>query len=65
LPGLKEYRNKHKNDGWQHDFRSSYKFSDHLKLSFIVSNLFNQEYMSRPGYVEAPRMFTTQVVIKF
>ncbi len=65
LPGLKDYRAKHKHDAWQHDFRSSYKFSDHLKLSFIVSNFFNQEYMSRPGYVEAPRMFTTQVVIKF
>ena len=65
LPGLREYRKKYRNQGWQHDFRMSYKISPELKVSFIVNNLFNQEFMSRPGYLEPPRMFTTQVVFKF
>lgn len=65
LPGLKEYRKKHKHEGWQHDARMSYKISKELKASIIISNFFNQEFMSRPGYVEAPRMFTMQMVMKF
>lgn len=65
LPGLKKYRKEHKHELWQNDFRISYKFSKELKASFIVSNVFNQEFMSRPGYLEPPRMFTSQVVFKF
>lgn len=65
LPGLKEYRKKHKHDGWQHDLRISYHLSKNMKISYLVNNFFNQEYMSRPGFVEAPKTRVVQFVMKF
>ncbi|MCD6065649.1 MAG: hypothetical protein K0S33_475 [Bacteroidetes bacterium] len=65
LPGLKQYRREHKHDGWQHDMRISYTLSKHLKVSYIVNNVFNQLYMSRPGFVEPPKTRIIQVAMKF
>jgi len=65
LPGLKEYRKKHKHDGWMHDLRVSYQLSKNIKISYLVNNFFNQEFMSRPGYVEAPKTRVMQFVMKF
>ena len=65
LPGLKAYRQKHKHDGWMHDMRISYQLSKHVKISYLVNNFFNQEFMSRPGYLEAPKTRVIQFVMKF
>lgn len=65
LPGLKAYRAKHNQGDWMHDFRISFQFTKELKLSFVVNNVFNHEYMSRPGYIEAPRTYIMQVNFKF
>jgi iron complex outermembrane receptor protein len=65
LPGLKQYRLKHKHDGWQHDMRISYMISKNLKISYIVNNVFNQLYMSRPGFLEPPKTRVVQLVMKF
>jgi outer membrane receptor protein involved in Fe transport len=47
------------------DLRVSYQFNDHLKLSFLINNIFNHEFMSRPGYLEPPRTFIAQAAFKF
>jgi len=66
LPGLKKYRDGQRGTGdWVSDFRISYQASVHLKFSFVVNNVFNYEYMSRPGFVDAPRTLIGQVNIKF
>ncbi|MFL5754473.1 MAG: TonB-dependent receptor [Bacteroidia bacterium] len=65
LPGLKKYRSKHNQGDWMHDFRISYQFTKELKMSFVVNNVFNHEYMSRPGFIEAPRTYIMQVNFKF
>jgi outer membrane receptor protein involved in Fe transport len=65
LPGLKAYRDSHNQGTWVHDFRVSYQASAHLKFSFLVNNILNVEFMSRPGLIEAPRTFIFQMSIKF
>lgn len=64
LYGLKEYREKNNHGNWVHDARISYQLSKALKASFIVNNVFNEEYSSRPGDVRPPRMFMMQLLLK-
>ena len=64
LPGLKEYREKHKTGDWVHDMRISYQLTKQLKTSFIINNVFNAEYSLRPGDVRPPRMFLVQIMLK-
>jgi iron complex outermembrane receptor protein len=60
LPGLKEYREKHKGVSLVFDARIGYKFANNCRLSFIVNNLLNAEYTSRPGDIQPPRTFIVQ-----
>ncbi|MFM9006881.1 MAG: hypothetical protein ACKOSR_15505, partial [Flavobacteriales bacterium] len=43
------------------DIRLNYAFSQQLKFNFIVNNLTNAEYVSRPGAIQAPRNFIVQL----
>lgn len=64
LPGLREYREKDRAGSWVHDFRIGFHLSKSFKISYIVNNLFNEEYSSRPGDVRPPRLHTIQVMVK-
>lgn len=63
--GIKQYRDE--NDGGYTlvDFRTSYKIIKDLKVSFLIKNALNQEYMVRPGTLEAPRLFTVRADYQF
>lgn len=65
LPGLKEYREKHNKGNIVFDFRISYTMDEHSKLSFVIKNLFNKEYMGRPGDLRPPRNISLQYIINF
>jgi outer membrane receptor protein involved in Fe transport len=65
LPGLKDYRLTHNKGVWVNDFRIGYQASKNVKVSFLINNLFNVEFMSRPGLIEPPRTFIIQVAFKF
>ncbi len=65
LPGLKAYRAAHNKGVWVNDVRIGYQVSAHLKVAFIVNNLLNAEFMSRPGLIEPPRTFIFQMSVKF
>lgn len=60
FPGLKEYRAEHNTGEYFFDARLSWQFNANSKLSVIVKNLLNREYMVRPGDVQAPRNITFQ-----
>ena len=63
--GITEYR-KLDNDGYvTFDSRIRYDFTKKIKLSFIVKNLFNETYSTRPGMLENPRYFTLQYQHQF
>lgn len=65
LPGLKEYRQLHHQGTVVFDARIAYKITDNYRVSFIVNNVFNTEYSSRPGDIQAPRNFIAQLQMKF
>jgi iron complex outermembrane receptor protein len=65
LPGLKEYRQKYNKGNLVFDARIAYKITDNFRVSFIVNNLFNAEYSSRPGDIQPPRNFIAQLQMKF
>ncbi len=64
LPGVKKYREKFNKGYWVHDLRIGFKLSKTVKLSYIVNNLTNVEYSTRPGDVRPPRMQMLQLLIK-
>lgn len=65
LPGIKEYREKNNKGDLVFDHRIAYSITKFMKLSFITKNIFNREYMSRPGDIQPPRTFVLQANFKF
>ena len=65
LPGLKEYREIYNKGNLVFDARLGYKLNDTYRFGFMVNNLLNSEYTSRPGDIQPPRNFSVQVQMKF
>jgi outer membrane receptor protein involved in Fe transport len=65
LPGLKEYRQQHNKGNVVFDTRIAYKINENFRVSFIVNNLLNAEYSTRPGDIQPPRNFIAQLQMKF
>ena len=61
LPGLKQYRKDHHGMTTVFDARIGYSYKDTYKVAFIVNNIANLEYMTRPGDMQAPRSFVIQL----
>jgi iron complex outermembrane receptor protein len=64
LPGMPKYREKDKKGSWVHDLRIGFQVSKAVKLSYIVNNVANEEYATRPGDVRPPRLHTIQIMVK-
>ena len=64
LPGLKEYRKNHNGPEHVVDARISMNFGSGSRLAFVIKNIFNKEYMLRPGDVQAPRNYSLQYTLK-
>jgi outer membrane receptor protein involved in Fe transport len=62
LPGLKEYRQNNQRGNIVFDARVAYRMKERYRLGLVVNNLFNAEYFSRPGDIQAPRNFIIQFV---
>jgi outer membrane cobalamin receptor len=61
LPGFPAYREQHQKGYIVFDHRISYQLIDHLKIAVITKNLFNKEYVGRPGDIRPPRNITLQL----
>jgi len=57
IPGINESREKFKNGDIIFDMRIGYQIDEISKIGFVVNNLFNREYMSRPANMMPPRTF--------
>lgn len=64
LPGLAEYREKFNKGFVLFDLRAGWEINENIRATFTIKNLFNREYMMRPGDVQAPRTFVVQLNIK-
>ena len=65
LPGLEQYRELNNIGLAVVDARLGYEIKEHYRIGFIINNVFNTEYVSRPGDVQAPRSFILQLQLKF
>jgi len=65
LNGLADYRAKHHSGDVVFDARLGYEINDHFKVNFICNNVFNREYMGRPGDIRPPRQLILQLQMKF
>ena len=65
LPGLKGYREENNKGSLVFDARIGYNFLEHYRVGFVVNNLLNNEYDTRPGDIQAPRSYMLQLQLKF
>jgi iron complex outermembrane receptor protein len=65
IAGVQHYREKHDYGDWVFDLRTGYRISEMFRISLIIKNLFNHEYMERPADMQAPRSFTMQLSFHF
>ena len=64
IQGVNDAREKFKNGDLIFDIRVGYNLDQNSKLSLIVNNLFNREYMSRPADMKSPRTIALQLSVK-
>jgi iron complex outermembrane receptor protein len=64
IPGINEARDKFKDGDLIIDLRAGYQMTKTARLGFIVNNLLNREYMSRPANMMPPRTFAMQLALK-
>lgn len=65
INGLAEYREINDTGFLVADLRAAYLVNTHLEISFLVNNIFNQEYMIRPALAEAPINYTLKMRVHF
>lgn len=63
--GLQEWRAAHDSGDVVWSLRSAFRFSEKIKASAIVNNLFNREYSTRPAQLDAPRNVTLRMDFNF
>lgn len=61
LPGFFEYWNNHNTGYLIADVQAGVKLTERYKLSLVVKNLTNVEYMGRPGDIQPVRNFSIRV----
>ncbi|GIV41366.1 MAG: hypothetical protein KatS3mg034_0676 [Vicingaceae bacterium] len=65
LPGLKEYRRRNNRGFWIFDARLIYRLNKNTAISLVSNNVFNVEYMGRPGDIQPPRTLMFRYDFKF
>jgi iron complex outermembrane receptor protein len=63
FPGLKEYRQEHDQGSLMLDYRIGWQVTKSSRVSLIIKNLLNMEYMGRPGDIQPPRNISLQYVL--
>ena len=61
LPGYPDYREQHQKGYIVFDHRISYRITEYSEIAIITKNLFNKEYIGRPGDIRPPRNITLQL----
>ena len=65
INGLQRFREEHDKGFKVWNVRAGYRFSEHFKVSFLLNNVFNEEYAARPGLMNPPRNLTARMDFKF
>ena len=65
LPGIKAYRNEHNKGYFVMNVRGLFDITETQRVGLFVNNILNEEYMTRPGFIEAPRNVAVQYSLTF
>jgi iron complex outermembrane receptor protein len=65
IPGVRTYREANQTGALVTNIRASYQINDRFRVGVIANNIFNTEYMLRPGLLEAPRNIGVRIDAKF
>lgn len=65
LPGVADFRAANNKGATVIDARLTYEMAKNASLGFIVANLTNLEYSTRPALIDAPRSFTIRLNYNF
>ena len=65
LPGFPDYWEDHSVSYTLLDFRLGWNITEMIRISSILKNAFNVEYLGRPGDIGAPRNITLQLRLEF
>jgi iron complex outermembrane receptor protein len=61
--GLKKYRQENDKGFITFDVRFAYQITTHIRAALHIKNLFNKEYMGRPGDIQPPRNISLQISV--
>ncbi len=61
LPGFFDYWNTHHTGYFLMDLNAGYAVSPQIKVSVVVKNFTNTEYLGRPGDIQPPRSFSLRL----
>lgn len=61
IPGMENYFAQAGSGNWVHNVRTNYQLNNSVTLAFIVNNVANREYTTRPGRLDSPRNFLLQL----
>ena len=65
LPGFPDYWEEHNKGTFVLDARWSCQITYFLKAGLVMKNIFNREYMGRPGDIQPPRNVTLRFCFEF
>ena len=65
LPGFPDYWEGHENNYSLLDLRLGWNITDLVRITAICRNLFNVEYLGRPGDIGRPRTVSLQLRLDF
>jgi len=64
IPGVKTYRADNPEGDWIFDANLTLTASKNMRVGFVVKNVFNAEFVTRPADMQPPRSFAVQCMIK-
>ncbi len=65
IPGLKDFQEAAGKGNWVHNVRMAFKLTPQFKLAFLVNNVANKTYATRPARLEPTRSYNIQMQITF
>jgi iron complex outermembrane receptor protein len=65
LPGFPDYWRENRHGYFLSDLRLGWNLNEHYRISVQMKNLFNVEYLGRPGDLGPPRQLSLQLKFTF
>jgi len=65
LPGVKDFFARAGTGDWVHNVRFAFLANENTRISFLINNITNLEYATRPARMDPPRNFNIQLKVMF